>query len=183
MQGPSHGGNDTLIGGAGSLVNELYGDAYVMEGRSVGGDDTLLGGANSASGNSMYGDALILSGGGVVGGNDRLISAIGSADFMVGDAVEMENGAVGGADTFVFAGEFNDERRFGEQKRDVVYDFRHEDGDKLEIDIDDGVSWQSQVLWAVEGSDVVVTVQSATSNGGITLVGVSSLTESDFLFV
>ncbi len=47
----------------------------------------------------------------------------------------MDPGATGGADLFAFAGLIGD---------NFTYDFRRSDGDKIEINLDDGIDWLYQ---------------------------------------
>jgi hypothetical protein len=77
------GGNDTLIGGADSTYNFLYGDAFYMDDvDQTGGDDTLIGGANST--NYLYGDARVM-GPLATSGNDILIGGEGGTNYLIGD--------------------------------------------------------------------------------------------------
>jgi hypothetical protein len=117
-------GNDSITGGTGRAENYMVGDAEYLGAdgyAETGGNDTITGGG-AGSYNAMYGDSWYMGADGT-GGNDRLISAAGE-DYMVGDADEMDELAVGGADTFVF--------RFG-NGNDAIGDFRLEDGDKIDI--------------------------------------------------
>ena len=57
MYDNARGGDDTLIGGAGSgprPATSPYGDAFAMHDNSRGGNDTLIGGASD---NVLTGDA------------------------------------------------------------------------------------------------------------------------------
>ena len=54
MYDNTHGGDDTLIGGA-NANNTLYGDARFMHDNARGGDDTLT--AAPGAINYLYGDA------------------------------------------------------------------------------------------------------------------------------
>jgi hypothetical protein len=115
-------------------------------------------------------------GGPVRAGDDRLVSGINAPDLMWGDFAESNIIFTPGADTFVFAGAFGN---------DTVYDFRTSDGDKIEIDLAEGEIWSEQVTWTAVGTDLVMTVDSDSSSGTITFVGMSDWTPaaSDFLFV
>ena len=101
------GGNDTLIGGWGSVdrligdADELYGtggadtlqaygvssqligDAVALQYNSQGGNDVLIGAAQAGTTTLMYGDAITAYGP-CRGGNDTLVSGR-SNDFMYGD--------------------------------------------------------------------------------------------------
>ena len=96
---------------------------------------------------------------------------------MWGDGAR-EYGAIGGADTFVFRGDFGS---------DQVNDFQP-GLDKLEIDISDGVPWQDQISWENDGplgTWLRIRLESEDSSGYIYLVGFGGYvpTESDFMFV
>jgi hypothetical protein len=107
------------------------------------------------------------------GGDDRMIAGTASSD-MWGDAALMQDGALGGQDTFVFAGSFGETR---------IHDFRQGE-DRLEIDVDPGLDPFAQVSWITAGSDVVVTVAGPESSGTVRLAGFTgTLTGSDFYFV
>ncbi len=168
------GGDDLIIGGDRSF-NFLVGDARTMI-YAKGGSDTIIGGAYATE-NLLYGDAMGMGGDGTAsgarGGDDRLISGIGAVDQMYGDAVRM-NGAVGGADTFVFAGQFGN---------DIVHDFRTADGDQLEIDVADPAAPSGEVSWEVSGSDTIIMVSGGPSQGTITLVGYTGSLDGYFIFM
>lgn len=134
------GGNDTMYGGKGDglgwtpygymgVANLLIGDAYGMAGEDGitgevrGGADNLYGGDSRGSLNWLIGDAYGTIGGNVRGGNDRLFSGAGE-DVMTGDFVLESLGVVGGADTFVFRTNCNN---------DVITDFAVAEGDKIDL--------------------------------------------------
>jgi Ca2+-binding RTX toxin-like protein len=128
----ARGGNDTLI--AMGDANTLYGDANSMYDNARGGNDTLIAIGDE---NTLYGDAEFMSDN-TRGGNDLLIGGLGN-DLIVGDAATMsstaqggndrlwgdpQGAAAGGADTFLFAGAIG---------RDIVFDFRPDEGDLLDL--------------------------------------------------
>jgi hypothetical protein len=176
------GGNDTLIGGNNS-TNTLYGDAENMFGPSTGGIDTLIGGVGGT--NTLYGDAFSASGP-VTGGGDRLVSAANTTDHMWGDFDSIGGPASGGADIFAFR---------QDNGIDFINDFHLLEGDKIEIGtlpaqaaekIPDKAKDHIPLL---EFSDLNIQEADGNSviqfdaNDSITVVGVTDLTESDFLFV
>jgi large repetitive protein len=107
-----NGGNDDLYGGNGA--DRLFGDNRV-EGRrqtSVAGDDFLNGGA----------------------GNDELSGGRGN-DVLVGGTGRDRLSGGYGADTFVFD---DGDSGPGRSQRDVIVDFRHLQGDKIDLSAIDG---------------------------------------------
>ena len=165
MSGDSHGGDDTLIGGSNTgvaynVANILVGDASEMCAGARGGNDTLIAGANVGSveaffSNVLTGDAEILRGS-AKGGDDRLIGAERTKDDLWGDGRIVTDTASGGADVFVFRGEFG---------ADLIWDFRRDDGDRIEFEVK-GVADFSDLTIAREGRDLVITA----AGGTVTLV-------------
>ena len=164
-------GNDSITGGVNS-GNALFGDVNTALDNVAFGNDTLVGGADGT--NTMYGDAYSASDT-VVWGADRLVSGTNSNDIMWGDA-EFRDAGPGGADTFVFA---------ANNGQDTIGDF--EIGrDKIDLtaltaitgfgdlDIDDTTD--------VAGDSVADTVITLSAGNTVTLVGVTGLTDTDFIF-
>jgi len=118
---PSIFGNDVLTSGTGYCLNELIGDAAVLLNGAVGGNDVLVGGSAGAVLTLLIGDAVVIEEG-ALGGDDRLVSGR-SNDLMFGDGYSVNDGD-GGADSFVF---------LKHNGNDVVYDFREDDGDKIDL--------------------------------------------------
>jgi hypothetical protein len=103
-----HGGNDTLMGGAGN--NFIYGDAHDLVGTTTydpyltttGGNDTLWADGPNLSDigghNSLFGDSIYMYGYSH-GGNDHLYDdTLGSVTTAYGDAQFMSGHAIGGDD-------------------------------------------------------------------------------------
>ncbi len=170
MQGYSHGGNDHLQGGFHSSTNYLYGDAYSMDHASVGGNDSIEG-APRAAVNYLYGDAYVGSAE-ARGGNDMLFSQEGT-DHMWGDFAVFDGNTTSqshcGNDVFVFA---------MESGTDYVYDFHHGE-DKINLR-DKLIYNVTDFSTTVDGGNLVL----AFNNNGdsITLIGISSVDETDFIF-
>jgi serralysin len=152
------GGDDVLISGVGDDI--LYGDARSMNDNAVGGDDWVIGGDGD---DRLAGDAEQMS-----------ASAHGGNDMLWGDDV----GAVsGGADTFLFSGAIG---------QDIVFDFRPDEGDQLELrgygltdvgDLDITVAPGSTVI------DIGASLGQAANVDTIRLVGFDDpLTNGDFIF-
>ena len=161
----SDGGNDTLIGGANATINFLHGDAYTMYTGATGGDDILIGN-DFCQDNQLYGDAAVMLDG-TIGGDDTLISGRGF-DSMTGDSVNKGANVTTGADTFVFA------PRNGQ---DAISDF--EIGKDL-IDLAAyGYDDISDFTVLVSGGDSVL---SFTAADDVTVLGVTGLTNADFVF-
>ncbi len=167
--------NDTLTGGAGAQNNELVGDAYYISDIPVGGDNTLPGDAG-AQDNQLVGDAFYTSDIPVGGDNTLPGDANAQDDQLVGDANFPWVNRTHGADAFMFVGQFGNPS--------VSY-FRSSDSNKLKIDIDNNVNWEDQISWASEGGDLVMTVDSPSSVGTITFVGMAAWTPllSDFILI
>ena len=175
MAGRSRGGDDHVT--ARFQAGTVYGDAFSMEDRARGGDDVLISRAQPAQLSfditTLYGDAQTMSGR-TRGGDDALVSGAGT-DHMWGDAAQMLDRARGGEDTFVFAGQFGNDR---------IFDFRPDEGDRLSIDVADPDAEGAEVTLAVSGSDLVVTVAEGTiSSGTITLVGFTGALNHDDLIL
>jgi serralysin len=111
------GGNDTLAGGNGN--DTLYGDGFYMH------DYTDIGQVGYTSGFTVIQDGNgtdTLDGG---AGNDKLVGGLG-VDTLTGDT---------GADKFVF--ETVQDSGVGAGNRDVITDFSHTDGDKIDLHLID----------------------------------------------
>jgi len=126
MRDKARGGDDLIRLGSGFIGQQIAcGDAFQIEGRVRCGDDTLIGGVGSQI-NLMYGDAKNSVGEADTKarfGNDVLISGAGTRDVMSGDAFRSSDEAdrVGGNDTFVFQpGNGLDGIFDFEQGRDVI---------------------------------------------------------------
>lgn len=132
-------GNDMIYGGQGDgfekldgspfgVSNYLFGDAWGMVADSSetgvlrGGNDQLYAGDTPGTLNYLIGDAFFAFGDNVVGGADRLFSGTGK-DVLIGDFYE-DDGAQGGADTFVFRTNNND---------DFIVDFSVAEGDRIDL--------------------------------------------------
>lgn len=173
MTDSARGGGDVIRGMSGSsssdavnVNNLIYGDAYDMQGSAIAGNDTLIGGDYAS--NAMWGDTQT-AGAGVTLGNDRLISGAYADDLMWGDALSYAGSGLGGADVFVFG---------ANNGVDQIKDF--ESGhDKIEIKGIAGID---------DFGDLAVTYyddKSVIDFGGgntVTVVGVTTLTASDFIF-
>lgn len=187
-------GHDIIDGGAGSDV--IYGDGESFTVQSVigsieietvtFGDDFIRGGAGN---DTIYGDLkdiqLIVgsfgnvAAGTLIGGDDIIEGGSGDdhlwGDFdtvslsIYGDGVFSLGKLVGGADTFVFA------RGSG---RDVVYDFSHSGGDKIDVS---GYGFKNigSLNISTDGTDTVVNFN---VNNSVTLLGVTGLVADDFIF-
>ena len=94
-------------GGKFSDANSLYGDARSMYDNAVGGNDQLIG----CHGHRPAGRRCAVHVGTARGGDDRLW----------GDS---QGAVAGGADTFLFAGAI---------ARDIIFDFRPDEGDLIEL--------------------------------------------------
>ena len=215
MHGDAVGGNDILTAIGGGAYMYLTGDAQDMYSNSVGGNDTLRSGVGDDTSKAMRccpcpdsvrgGDDTLISGVGddslygdarsmndnAVGGGDRLIGGVGD-DLVVGDAETMSatasggndqhwgdtTGAVaGGADTFLFAGAIG---------QDIVFDFRPDEGDRIELK---GYSFTDvgDLSIAVAGSSTVIDIGASLGETAqvdtIRLAGFNDvLTNTDFLF-
>jgi|LakMenEpi03Aug12_release.lakeMendotaPanAssembly.Ray.scaffolds.fasta_scaffold01730_30 hypothetical protein len=173
------GGRDFIRGMSGSsfsdvgnVNNLIYGDAYDMQGSAIAGNDTLIGGDYAS--NAMWGDTQT-AGAEVTLGNDRLISGAYADDLMWGDALIYSG--LGGADVFVF------EANNGvDQIRD--FEFGH---DKIEIKGITGINGFGDLVvtlapgvgTGIPDSDSLIDFGSGNT---VTVVGVTNLTASDFLF-
>ena len=188
MSGDARGGDDSLA--AAGNYSQLFGDALYLSGDARGGHDSLTVLGVTGDRNYLYGDAQGMFDT-ATGGNDRLTGSNGD-DLIVGDAQTMSetarggndrlwgdaNGAsAGGADTFLFA---------GHSGRDLVFDFRPEEGDTLELrgyGFDD-VSDLS--ITAAGGSTVIdigASLGQAANTDIIRLAGFHDpLTSGDFIF-
>jgi hypothetical protein len=170
MSGHSRGGDDHIVAEGQAAQNILIGDAASLSDSSRGGDDTLVGGEifsfqTPGNVNFLYGDGIELSGH-ARGGDDTLVSGTGT-DHMWGDAELMGPDARGGFDTFVFlAGSGND----------TIFDF-----DRKEVlDVSGyGVHELSELQIESPGGNTVVHFDGTES---VTLLGVTDLSEHNFLF-
>lgn len=165
----SRGGNDVLTGGDDSTSEYLYGDASTMV-NSQGGNDVLIAGDNWVLGqgteiqNRLYGDALSVTGN-IICGNDRLVSGTGN-DAMYGDfktITGLNPSITTGHDVFVF---------YAQNGHDIIYAFE-QGKDKIELH---GTGVGQLVL---EGTDMVIQF---VDDNSIKVIGVTSLTDDDFLF-
>ena len=183
-------GNDALHGGAGN--DDLYGDRGNDELHGDQGNDDLYGGAgsdtlNGNTGNDdLYGEAGndTLNGG---EGNDDLYGGVGSDTLNGGDGSDWAFGGEGD-DTFVFD---------SEDGLDYIYDFRAADADKIDLRSTtlDWATLDTNESGVLDDGDANVRVDNGTTvidlgaaNGDasdlntITVVDVTGLTMSDFLF-
>ena len=78
----AHGGDDTLLGGDGSLVNYLSGDAFEMRDNARGGNDTLISGTGT---DHMWGEAQFIIGSTVATGADTFVFAPGNGNDDIND--------------------------------------------------------------------------------------------------
>lgn len=161
--GSARGGNDTLIAtSASGDFNFLFGDAFSMEEDARGGNDMLIGGIGN---DLIVGDAVEMHDN-ARGGNDKLWG-------------DPQGAAAGGADVFLFAGAF---------AKNIVYDFRHADGDKIDLrayDLFDDIS--DLVIQAQGGNakiDIGASLGGPVNTDTITLMGVKTdtLVNDDFIF-
>jgi len=186
------GGDDCVDGSSGNDV--LYGEglAFGAGFRAIitGGDDILQGG----SGNDViYGDGEATgSGATLTGGNDLITGGSGN-DVLWGDGLAIDTyqdapTLAGGADTFVFA---------PRQGIDTVMDFRHADGDLIDL-VATGLTWDgldsdgsgilddADLCVADDGSSTAIDLGAALGGRAnlhvVTFAGVTGLTDSDFLF-
>jgi hypothetical protein len=178
MSGSSRGGNDYLEGGTANGnggTTTWYGDASEMYHNTTGGNDVIRGSSGSSLSdltstiNIIFGDAYSADAG-VTFGDDRLISGAYATDAMWGDA-QFKDSGLGGADVFVFE---------ANNGVDTIYDFE-QNNDRIEIKGITGIA---------TFDDLVVTTSlganSSTINLGdgntVTVLGVTNLTASDFIF-
>ncbi|MBY8976424.1 choice-of-anchor I family protein [Rhodobacteraceae bacterium NNCM2] len=143
---------DILIGNGGD--DEIFGGSGFDEIFGGDGEDFIDGGTQS---DSLYGgadDDIILAG----RGNDVIEGGEGN-DLMTGD---------GGRDSFIFDGLFGD---------DQITDFSNRQDDLQFLGVDAG-----DISTAVVGTDTVITVAGATTQGTVTLLGVDDF-EFDNLVV
>ena len=100
-----------------------------------------------------------------------MVSALGVTDFMWGDAVNVFDNAVGGSDTFVFA-PYNG--------LDTIFDLEQgKDHLDLTADATIGIHQFSDLNIEVSGSDSIIHFD---SDNQVTIVGVTTLHTTDFLF-
>ncbi len=192
MTDRSLGGNDLLVGGSG--FNQMHGDAYTMAMESRGGNDVLEAGSGS-QGNYLYGDALSMWDSSR-GGNDVLIGSDGAIT-MTGDAGRAESAfVIGGNDTMVSGtgddrmwGDFRewaaDAPRFGSDifrfglnnGNDIIFDFQT-GKDKIDL-AEKGIVGVAQLNMSLANGGVVLDF---ADGGEIIVLGVSQLTDTDFMF-
>jgi Ca2+-binding RTX toxin-like protein len=111
------------------------------------------------SGNKLFSDTYTMANS--TGGNDTLISGKGN-DFMWGDFGGKEKmSSVTGA-------------TFGQ---DIIYDFHRDDGDKIKL-IDE-TTIAGKITTSADGLNNVITF---SEGNAITVIGVTDLTVSDFIF-
>ncbi len=195
MLGNSRGGNDVLTGNG--AFNSLYGDALYLLENSRGGNDILIGGRSSA----LYGDAFSMSGKSV-GGNDKLSISDASNGYMVGDAGLVDSIKVRGGSDILISGAGNDQMwgdfvewvagtpasafgadifRFGRNNgSDIVYDFQR-GKDKIDLSLK-GITGLNDFTTVVDGTNLVLSFGQNAADGQVTVVGVSTLSASDFIF-
>ena len=171
---------DHIIGISATYPQTIYGmGEYAYGGglsvNAVSENDTLTGGAG-AQNNELVGDAYYISDIPVGGDNTLPGDANAQDDQLVGDANFPWVNRTHGADAFMFVGQFGNPS--------VSY-FRSSDSNKLKIDIDNNVNWEDQISWVSEGGDLVMTVDSPSSVGTITFVGMAAWTPllSDFILI
>ena len=171
---------DHIIGISATYPQTIYGmGEYAYGGglsvNAVSENDTLTGGAG-AQNNELVGDAYYISDIPVGGDNTLPRDANAQDDQLVGDANFPWVNRTHGADAFMFVGQFGNPS--------VSY-FRSSDSNKLKIDIDNNVNWEDQISWVSEGGDLVMTVDSPSSVGTITFVGMAAWTPllSDFILI
>lgn len=189
LLGKARGGNDVINGGYGAFGqasvaasgtvpgsasvpgNSLYGDALNMSSRAVGGADTIT--AGDFSRNLMYGDAASASGS-VTGGRDLLISGTGS-DTMWGDFGVIAAGSkvTTAQDTFFF--QLDTVNGSGQ---DFIMDFRRSDGDKINLS-EFNFGSIADVQMTVTGGNTIINLGNAND---VTVVGVTNLVSTDFIF-
>ena len=142
---------------------ELYGDALELLNRGVGGNDVLSG---SPGDDSILGDASALLDRSR-GGNDVLLGGKGD-DWLIGDGGFLDWAAVGGSDRFVFG------KASG---RDTISDFEQA---KDVIDVQAlGFRDIAELSIEVDGERSIVHLH---GHNQITVLGVTALTNADFLF-
>ena len=176
------GGNDTLDGGAGNDIldggaddDTLYGGTGRDEIWGGADDDTLYGGVSD---DTLYGDqpSYMSYYYGEVTGNDTLYGGAGNDTLYGGGGNDTLSGGAGN-DTFVFG--LN-------RGNDTIKDFTNGE-DKIDLTAIGGISGFEHLTVSQDGDDVVITMDSATTNvgtGTITLEDFSldDLDASDFLF-
>jgi hypothetical protein len=155
--------------------NMLVGDAHTMV-NSKGGNDILSGADFAGSttyltGDGIYGDSTSK------GGNDTLISGKGN-DFMWGDfggkdSTSAPTGASFGKDTFVFQ---------ANNGQDIIYDFHRGDGDQIKLLGIAGINASTIAGKIGLSNDGLNNVISFDDGSTITVVGVTDLADTDFLF-
>ena len=159
-------GNDTLIGGANS-TNILYGDAGSTMGNPTLGSDILIGGKGGV--NYLINANDVAGGVGGTGGNDFLVSAASTTDYMWGDLRESGSLFESGRDAFAFAKHNGD---------DFINDFAHGQ-DIIQLDLGKNTAF-SDLNIEVVGSDSVIHLGAHDS---VTVANVTALTADDFMFV
>jgi hypothetical protein len=142
--------------------------------RAKGGDDILTGGENSLQ-NTLFGDAQIWNGS-AEGGDDRLVDASNTTDYMWGDFQTSDGPVKGGADTFILSPDSGE---------DHIYDFRQGE-DTIELSgFASGTQFEDLDIQAVD-ADRDGSLDSAIrfgANDSVTVHGVTELVASDFTFV
>lgn len=198
MTGYSTGGNDYIYGGM-DVMNIAYGDALIMEGNSRGGDD-YVSADTIAQTNMLFGDADTMTQSSV-GGNDQLRGGFAdSVNFLVGDSYTGDAGVYGGDDSLyswegsdhmwgdfvAFNGDSTDSTHFGQDVfiffsitgEDYIYDF-HRGEDKINLVYTPAKSMDDLTKTVSEGNLVL---NFENNVGSITLIGIDSLNEDDFIF-
>lgn len=191
-------GNDTLVGDIGTLTGKggndhiegndgndsLYGDAMMISG-GKGADDYLLGGAGD---DILYGDAARATAGSVMG-NDFLYGGDGN-DFLYGD-LKFDIARVTGGTNWLEGGNGNDQL-FGGSGQDTFAFNADEQGNDI-------INWFSRAegardliaLSGFEGGfadlEIAYSRGKAVINLGddhtVTVMGTTSLTADDFIFI
>ncbi len=200
MSGHSKGGDDNFVSDAG-IHTAMYGDAIIMKANSIGGND-ILGNVFSSGfkpGNTVYGDAESMQQS-AAGGDDLLYGATGDAtNYLYGDAYSASNQARGGNDILyssggtdhmwgdfaVIEGRSIDDSHFGndifyllrESGHDYIYDFRPGE---------DEISLRSKRITDMSGFEITQDgenlVLTFDENNSVTLLGVTTVDASDFIF-
>jgi Ca2+-binding RTX toxin-like protein len=161
MNGRAVGGDDYLRSKVGDC--SLYSDSQPMTGHARGGNDVLRGSDGS---DTLYGDALFAIDHSRCG-NDVLRGGKGN-DIMYGDAASLAPTVTPGADRFVFA---------KQSGQDWIGDFQR-GLDHLDVRAI-GYTGFGQLTIDQVGDHSVVHFR---GDNQVTLVGVTGLTASDFLF-
>jgi hypothetical protein len=172
----SSGGNDILTGADGKgSITYLYGDAQFTDGKSKAGDDKLVSGQGN---DQMWGDfgsvvsRVITSNDDDHEDDDHESEHHDDDDDGDDDHCSSDVNKYAGKDTFVF---------FADNGKDTIFDFQL-GLDKIELKGMAGIQAFIDLIYApsaTQSSDLVIDLGGDNS---ITLVGVSQLYETDFMF-